>query len=97
MRINNDGINKMLNIYNKNQGNVDKAEKLGKSKKTDQLNISSNARDFQVAMEQIKNQPEIREEKVAEIKRQKESGTYEIDAKKIADKMMQDANIFRKL
>lgn len=97
MRINNDGINKMLNIYNRNQGNVDNTNKTGKSKKLDQLDISSNARDFQIAMEEVKKQPDVREEKVARIKRQIESGTYEIDAKKIADKMMQDANIFRKL
>lgn len=96
MRINNDGINKMLNIY-KNQEKVSQTDKLGKMRKADQLNISSDARDFQLAMKAVKDNPDIREEKVLEIKRQIESGTYQVDTKKIAGKMVQDANIFRKL
>lgn len=94
MRIQNDGINKMLNIY-KNQEKVSETNKLNKGKKADQLNISSGARDFQLAMAEVKNKPEIREEKVAEIKKQIEAGTYEVNPKKIAEKMMQGANIYK--
>lgn len=96
MRINNDGINKMLNVY-KNQEKLSETGKLGKTRKADQLNISNTARDFQVAMTAVKDNPEIREDKVNRIKQEIQAGTYEIDAKKIAGKMMQDANIFRKL
>lgn len=95
LRIQNDAINKMLNIYNK-QAKVEKTKEAKKAGKSDQLNISSSAREFQVAMEEVKKQTEIREQKVAEIKRQIESGTYKVDAKKIADKMMQDANVYTK-
>lgn len=96
MRIQNNSVNKILNIYN-NASKVDQTKKTGKEKKSDQLNISNRAREFQVAMEQIKNQPDIRAEKVAAIKKQVESGTYKVDAQKIADKMMQDANIYTRL
>lgn len=96
MRIENNGINKILNIY-KNQGNVGKTTKSDKVKKTDQLNISSAGRDFQIAMDEIKNQPEIRTDKVEELKKQIETGTYKVDSKAIAEKMMSDANILRKL
>lgn len=85
----------MMNLYN-NQGKVSKTKEAGKAGKTDQLNISSSAREFQVAMEEVKKQPEIREQKVAELRQQIEAGTYKVDAKKIADKMMQDANIYTK-
>lgn len=96
MRIQNNSINKMLNMY-ANQSNVDRTKKSGVAKKSDELNISSTARDFQVAMQEVKKQPEIREEKVASIKRQIEAGTYKVDAKRIAEKMMQDANIYTTL
>ena len=96
MRIQNTNINKMLNVY-ANQSNVDKTKKSGVAKKSDEFNISSTARDFQVAMQEVKKQPEIREAKVASIKQQIAAGTYRVDAKKIAEKMMQDANIYTKL
>jgi negative regulator of flagellin synthesis FlgM len=35
--------------------------------------------------------PDVREDKVAELKEQVESGTYEIDAEKIAEKMLKDS------
>lgn len=96
MRIQNDGINKILNIY-KNQGNVSKTNKLQKSDKRDELNISNEAHEFQLAMKAVKDQPEIREKKVEELKRQIESGTYSVDAKKIAEKMMNDAFIYKRI
>ena len=96
MRIQNTNINKMLNVY-ANQSNVDKTKKSEAVKKSDQFNISSVARDFQVAMQEVKKQPEVREERVATIKQQIASGTYRVDAKKIAEKMMQDANVYTRL
>lgn len=96
VRIENNGINKILNIYN-NQGNVSKITKTDKTKKIDQLNISSTGRDFQIAMDEIKNKPEVRTEKIEELRKQIQAGTYKVDAKAIADKMISDANIFNKL
>lgn len=96
VRIENNGINRMLNMY-KNQENVSKTTKIDKTKKTDQLNISNTGRDFQIAMDEVKNQPEIRTEKVDEIRNQIKAGVYKIDAKAIAEKMLSDANAFHRL
>ena len=96
MKIHNNSINKVLNMYN-NQVNTNKANKSQEGKKADQLNISPEARDFQLAMKQVKNQPEIRTEKVEEIKKQIQAGTYKVDAKAISEKMMRDANIYKKM
>ena len=48
-------------------------------------------------MEQIKKQPDVRSEKVEALKKQIESGNYRIDAKIIAEKMIRDANLYKKL
>ena len=96
MRIENNSVNKILNIY-ANQSNVSKTTKTDKTKKTDQLNISSTGRDFQIAMDEIKNQPEVRTEKVDELRNQIKAGTYNVDAKSIAEKMLSDANAFHRL
>lgn len=85
----------MMNIYNK-QAKVSKSKETEKAGKSDQLNISNTAREFQFAMEEVKKQPDVRTEKVKQLKQEIEAGTYKVDAKKIADKMMQDANIYTK-
>lgn len=96
MKIHNNNINKMLNTYN-NQATTNKSNKLERGKRADELNISSAARDFQIAMEQVKKQPEVRAEKVEALKKQIEAGNYTVDAKQIAEKMVRDANIYTKL
>jgi negative regulator of flagellin synthesis FlgM len=45
----------------------------------------------QEAHRQLETIPDIREAKVAQLKEQVENGTYEIDAEKVADKMLRDA------
>ena len=96
MKIHNNNINKMLNVY-QNQATTNKSKESQKAKKTDSLNISSEARDFQIAMETIKNQAEVRMEKVEKIRKQVESGVYKVDAKAISEKMMRDANIYTRM
>lgn len=54
----------------------------------DQIQISSQARSFQVAMKAIQEVPEVRQEKVDAIKKQIQSGDYQPSAKDIAMKMM---------
>lgn len=55
---------------------------------TDQIQISSQARSFQVAMKAIQEVPEMRQEKIDAIKQQIETGTYQPSAQDIARKMM---------
>lgn len=67
-----------------------KSSKLGKR---DELKLSNEAKDFQIAMEAIKKVPDIRKDKVDAIKSQINSGTYHVDSGKIVEKIFQDINI----
>jgi flagellar biosynthesis anti-sigma factor FlgM len=55
---------------------------------SDRVNLSSKARDFHKIAEVIKHTPDIREERVNELKEAIEKGTYKADSKKIAEKMI---------
>jgi negative regulator of flagellin synthesis FlgM len=46
---------------------------------------------FQKALEIAKNTPDVREDRVAELKKKIQEGTYEVDSGKIADGMMREA------
>ncbi len=59
----------------------------------DKVDLSQNVRDVKEAKEQLDYIPDVREEKVAEIKSQLENGTYNIDGKKIALNMMRESLI----
>jgi negative regulator of flagellin synthesis FlgM len=59
--------------------------------KKDEVQISKEAMDFQLVMKAAKaarDVPDIREEVVAPIKERLDSGTYEVDSKDIADKLL---------
>ena len=59
--------------------------------KADTVALSNAAKNIQEAQKQLEAVPDVREDKVAELKEQIENGTYEIDAEKIADKMLKDS------
>lgn len=78
MKINHIGLSNM-NPYNRNTNNINKEnQKLGKS--TDKIEISTAAKE----MQQISQYATERQEKVAEIKRQVENGTYKINPQEVA-------------
>lgn len=54
----------------------------------DKLEISETARHFQTALKAAKASPEIRTEKVNQIKAQIDAGTYKVSAEDVAKKMM---------
>lgn len=94
MRINNNpNINKILKKYKTNSKKVNKASKANMKK--DQLSISNDARDFQVAMKAVRNTPELRQDKVDEIKQKIKDGKYNPSAKDVAKKMINQAKINR--
>jgi len=82
-------INSINKAYGKNVGKVKKTEKAGM--KPDTIEISEEAKDFQVAMKAFSELPEVREEKVEALKEKVQSGNYKPSAKDIAAKMMQSA------
>ncbi|MEE9536035.1 MAG: flagellar biosynthesis anti-sigma factor FlgM [Desulfobacterales bacterium] len=59
--------------------------------KADTVELSDMGKSVQEAHRQLETIPDIREDKVAQLKEQVENGTYEIDAEKVADKMLRDA------
>ena len=58
--------------------------------KADTVVLSNAAKDIHKAQRQLAAIPDVREDKVAQLKEQIENGTYEIDEEKIADKMLKD-------
>ena len=60
-------------------------------KEGDTVALSAEAKQIQAAARRLKVMPEIREEKVAYLRNQVETGTYQIDAGKIAAAMLREA------
>jgi len=54
----------------------------------DSVELSTEAKIMQEAVKALKALPDVREEKVEQIKQQIADGTYEIDSKKISKKMI---------
>jgi negative regulator of flagellin synthesis FlgM len=77
-----------------------KANKVGKRKslnKEDKLDVSDTAKDFIVAIEKYKQLPDIRTEKVEELKEKVKSGTYYVDGKRIAEKIMETIDFDKRI
>ncbi len=64
--------------------------KEGVASLSDKVELSSKAFEVKVAMESLSSAPEIRREKVEEIKRLLEEGKYSPDLKQVARKLLED-------
>jgi negative regulator of flagellin synthesis FlgM len=60
---------------------------------SDNVQLSSRAKDFQRIKDLVSTAPESREEKVAEIKEQLNNGTYKADIDKAAESMINESLI----
>jgi len=60
-------------------------------KEGDTVALSAEAKQIQTVFKRIKSMPEIREEKIAHIRNQLNTGTYQIDAGKIATAILKEA------
>ena len=58
--------------------------------KTDTVVISEAAKKVQEARAQLNDIPDVREDKVAELRNQIQNGTYQVDAEKTADKLLKE-------
>lgn len=56
--------------------------------KSDSLVLSARAQGLQFATEQVLKSPEVRAEKITELKKQIQDGTYQVSASDIAQKMV---------
>ena len=57
----------------------------------DKVSLSSTARDIQRAEKAIEKLPDVREEKVRELKDRIEAGKYDVNGEKIAGKMLNES------
>lgn len=57
------------------------------NKARDQVSVSDVAREFQVAYKAVKDVPDIRSEKVEDIKQRINSGTYNVTAREVSEKI----------
>ena len=85
MRI--DAYNQISQIYGV-KGKV-KTQQVSRSSKTDKLEISSFGREMQIAKQAVKNAPDVRMDRVEQLKSQIQNGTYDVDASSFADMLLQ--------
>ena len=64
--------------------NVNSNKKVGRD---DKLEISQTGKDINVAKKAMQNAPEVREDRVAAIKKQMEEGTYAVSMEDVANKI----------
>ena len=88
MRI--DAYNQISQIYQTT--NKMKTQKTSATSSRDQVEISSFGKAYQVAKSAVSNAPDIREDKVADIKARVENGTYEVSSESFADKLLESYN-----
>jgi negative regulator of flagellin synthesis FlgM len=89
--LNINAVNRAIGIYSKSNS-VKPGKKSEAVKKQDKLEISASGKDYQFAIDQLKKLPETREEKVEAIKKRVDSGSYEVNAKAIADKIYKSSH-----
>ncbi len=93
---NNSNINKAMQIYNKKS-----TEKLDKTKNVngpkDELELSTKAKEYQIAIKAFNKLPEIREDLVNDLKSKIQQGSYNVSGEEIADKIIESAMIDKKI
>jgi negative regulator of flagellin synthesis FlgM len=84
MRI--DAFQKVSQLYQSNS--VTGKSKVKGSSHSDKLEISQVAKDYQVAKQMVAKTPDVREDKVNDLKQRIASGTYDVSAQELADKLV---------
>lgn len=85
------GIDAYVNqLHDKNKVDTPEQKPEKTAVKSDTVVISDAARRVQEARKQLDEIPDVREDKVAQLRSQIQNGTYEMDAEKIAGKMIKE-------
>lgn len=74
------------NIYNKK--NIDNKKIQPQKKQNDSFVVSDKARDFQTVLKAVSNSPDIREDKVNDIMKRVEQGSYNVSTEDIVNKIL---------
>lgn len=85
-----------LDAYAKNVKDKERIDNQGKNAanqvvKEDKVVLSQEAKRVQEAKKLMESIPDIREEKIAKVRAQIESGTYQVEEKKLAAKMIKES------
>lgn len=85
----------MVQQYQKNDNIVNTDRQAAGATKTteEKVNLSTQAKDYQQITNTLSQLPDVREEKIQEIKSQVEKGTYNVSGEKIAGKMVEESII----
>jgi negative regulator of flagellin synthesis FlgM len=82
-------IPKVSGVYG-NSGKINQPARVGEvTAKRDEFSISGTAKDFTSVMRILKEIPDIRQDRVNEIKQKIESGQYSVRASDVAGKIVQ--------
>ena len=81
-------IPQIQELYNKNKTTSKVEKSSGASSKKDVVSISSEGKDFQAALKAAKEAPDIRTDRVEEIKQRMQEDKYEVSSTEVADKII---------
>lgn len=81
--------NEIEGMGGKQTSNEPKVEEKNQSGQDTIVNLSTASKEVQTANEIITSEPDVREDKVAELRERIESGNYTIDNKAVADKIVE--------
>lgn len=85
MRI--EAYNQVTQIYNSSR--AAKAKSADSIKKRDEVQISRAGRDYQVAKQAVAEAPDIREDRVIQVRKRMADGTYKVDNREFAAKLLE--------
>lgn len=88
-------VDKILQVYNTQS--IKKVESTKKSGRKDEVKLSNKAMEYQLAVNSLKNVPEIRKDKVEKLKSEISAGTYKVDGEKIVEKMFGNINFDKRV
>jgi len=94
MKINN--TDKVMGIYLSNLNKQVKEKKINHGKK-DELSVSEKAKDLQFALDLLKKVPDVRAEKIERLKREVKAGTYNVEGRKIAEKILENIHFDKRI
>ncbi len=89
-----DGVN-IRNLYGQQiqgvQTDANAVREQQRAAEYDRVDISADAKDIENAREFAKDLPDVRMDRIAEIKEQVAAGTYRVDSRDIAERVLQQA------
>jgi len=90
-------VSKVYGVYDAQQAaSVKRSQQAAAVSKKDKLSLSQDAVDFQAVMKGLKDAPDVREAKIAELTQQYEAGTYGADANDLAESLFKSGLFARK-